>query len=216
MSASSVQKGPKRLRGWQLELEAQAAVVSQQEDQVEHSALASRLLMLWSGGQLSASAVQELAHLAILDGASHTELGILANLGTCGSNSGNAHRDLIHAFCQTSKVASETLLQVPCVDPKTSKVEMVDAAVFMPHMMWSALSDCDQFDAFFATEGVPAFWDKVEATRDERLTLHPDFAADPTAFKARTVCPCSCTAIKWNSKIETPLWWCLGVRFYPR
>ena len=110
----------KRLRGAALDhamLQGPEPVTSKE---VEHSALASKLLSLWSVGTLSATMVRELAHLALLDGASHTELATVANTGTCGSNVGNCHRDLLKAFCERIEIDEPHLIPVPAVDPKSS------------------------------------------------------------------------------------------------
>ena len=62
----------KRLRGWALQKElnpckrGEASTSSKQPSQ-----LANKLLSLWAHGTLSAIMVQEIAHLAMLDGASH-------------------------------------------------------------------------------------------------------------------------------------------------
>ena len=74
----------KRLRGWKLQEEQFKAAVREDPDEQNHSALATKLLTLWASGALSASAAQELAHLAILDGAQHEELDKLAGCGSRG------------------------------------------------------------------------------------------------------------------------------------
>ena len=60
----------KRLRGWQKDMEKHIhrPLAKGSENQ---SALCTKLLQLWSTGRLSATAVQELAHCAVLDGADH-------------------------------------------------------------------------------------------------------------------------------------------------
>lgn len=70
----------KRLRGSQLQIAMDAFTTSRQPlpKGEQPSALAHLLLSLWSHGHLSASLIQQLAHMAILDGASHPELVSMA------------------------------------------------------------------------------------------------------------------------------------------
>ena len=72
-----MEKNAKRLRGHQLEIEKEKGHPLAKGD-VQPSALADKLLCLWAHGSLSASAVQDIAHGAMLDGADHEELLALA------------------------------------------------------------------------------------------------------------------------------------------
>ena len=65
---------PKRLRGWQLQKEILDPC--QKEEASQESALANKLVQLWAQGLLSAKLAAELASLALLDGATGTELVI--------------------------------------------------------------------------------------------------------------------------------------------
>ena len=89
----------KRLHGWALEKEIGTKKTSSSSTSVPQSALASKLLSLWAHGSLSAMAIQEIAHLALLDGANHAELALLAQAGNFGENPGNIHRDIVRAIC---------------------------------------------------------------------------------------------------------------------
>ena len=88
----------KRLRGWQKEMEKNIhrPLAKRSENQ---SALCTKPLQLWGTGRLSATAVQELAHCAVLDGADHAELGALAKSGNFGNNKRSIHRGLMAHFC---------------------------------------------------------------------------------------------------------------------
>ena len=73
--------GCKRLRGFQLDLETGKALAPEaKKAKAGDSQLATRLLTLWTEGRLSATCVQELAHLAMLE-KSIPELAILAKCG---------------------------------------------------------------------------------------------------------------------------------------
>ena len=99
------------------------------------SALANRLLSFWTHGQLSAIQVQEIAKLAMLDGAEHEDLVALAKCGNHGQHPGNCHRDFMLAFCKDIAIADAHKVTVPCIDPKTNKEVQEEAAIFLPHMM---------------------------------------------------------------------------------
>ncbi len=164
----------KRIRGWKLEAERQSDV--RQAPAVEdegHSALATKLLSLWASGALSAKAAQELAHLALLDGAEHEELTKLASCGSWGAFDGNIHRDLLRQFCADVNICDSFDVTVPCRDPKTSEVEHQPMALFLPHMMFSSLSGYDEFSNVFATHALRSFWEKVQHSQDPKLEHHP-------------------------------------------
>ena len=67
---------------------------SSRPSQASHSCLGDHLLLLWGRGEVSANAIQKLAHAAILDGCDHPELHTLAAFGNYGKHSGNITRDL--------------------------------------------------------------------------------------------------------------------------
>ena len=111
----------KRLRGWALEkemLDNKSSSVS--SGSKAQSALATKLLSLWSHGLLAATTIRELAHLSILDGANHPELATLAKAGNFGEQSGNVNRDIITAFCKKIDICGSTAVEVTAKDPKSS------------------------------------------------------------------------------------------------
>ena len=77
----------KRIRGWTLEKEKENESSGSlgKGDKTEQSGLATKLLTLWATGILSATLVQEISHLAILDGACHNELLALSKAGNFGT-----------------------------------------------------------------------------------------------------------------------------------
>lgn len=97
LTKDPMEPAAKRLRGWQKDMEKEIHRPLSKGSQSQ-SALCTKLLQLWSTGRLSAAAVQELAHCAVLDGADHVELGALAKSGNFGNNKGSIHRDLMVHF----------------------------------------------------------------------------------------------------------------------
>ena len=101
----------KRLRGYQLDIETGKAF--QKDPKVlkrGQSQLATKLLTLWSQGKLSASCIQELAHLTTLED-ENPEIKQLAKSGNFGQVPGNVARDVTsfflkgQALCPPHKVA---------------------------------------------------------------------------------------------------------------
>ena len=139
------------------------------------SALAHLLLSLWSHGHLSASLIQQLAHMATLDGASHPELVPMASCGNWGELAGNAHRDVMAAFCADVQITPPVSIQVEVMDPKTSLHSMEDASLFLPHMLFSDLAHHhpEQFHTMFGLDKLNDFWLEVEKSKGDRLLGHP-------------------------------------------
>ena len=75
----------KKLRGWSLEKELPQANFSSS-----------------SSSSSGAAAIQEIAHLALLGGASRPELVKLAQAGNFGEFTGNTHRDIVTSFCKNA------------------------------------------------------------------------------------------------------------------
>lgn len=151
------------------EAEAEAPAEPQQQS----SAFAARLLGLWSAGTLSGILVQSLAHLAVLDGASHEEIGLLASCGAWGSQPGNIARDIHKHFLSDLRVAEPTLVNMTCLDSKTSSEVTAEAAVFLPHQMFAALREYSSLSGLFDPSKLQAFWAQVVAKQDPKLHNHP-------------------------------------------
>lgn len=166
----------KKLRGWRLErsLTDLASTSSNSSRFVsEQSALATKLLHQWACGALSATAIRDLAHCALLDGAQHPELASIASCGNCGEHPGNCHRDLMTAFVSSIGLCGSIPHKVPLIDPKTTTVEMTDVHLFLPHLVFHSLLFYDEFSAFFSVDKIQKFWEGVEASGDPRLQNHP-------------------------------------------
>lgn len=169
-----MERKSKRLRGWQLEVEKEQCTSLTKGDS-HPSALADKLLSLWAHGNLSAAAVQDLAHGAIQDGASHEELIALAKSGNWGSHKGSCHRDIMAYFCPKLSLCESWDIPVPCLDPKSGKETQADASLLLPHLMfWQlGLNHPVHFEKMFGIHELEAFWDHVEHCGDERLHGHP-------------------------------------------
>ena len=172
----------KRLRGWALQKEKSLCVApesSSGSSAPQQSALATKLLSLWAHGSLSASAIQEIAHLAVLDGAKHPELAKLAKAGNFGEQPGNVHRDIVTSFCNSCHISDPYLLPVLCCDPKTSEEVPEQAAIFLPHMMFANLGaySYEHFSNMFCLNKLQSFWLSALATRDDRFHQHPMMAS---------------------------------------
>lgn len=168
----------KRLRGWQLEQAKSLPSCpepSSSSNANQESALATKLLSLWAHGLLSAVAIQEIAHLATLDGANHPELAKLAKAGNFGEQPGNVHRDIVTSFCKHIHISDPFSLQVLCTDPKSSEDVEVQAAMFLPHMMFANLGEYshEQFSNIFCLSKLESFWSSALATNDDRFHGHP-------------------------------------------
>lgn len=163
----------KRIRGHQLEIEKSKPKTLTKGQ--KRSSLVNKLLSLWSHGILSARMCQELAHLAVLDGAQSEELCIMAGAGNWGQAPGNTHRDFLTNFCRNNGLTKAFEVEVPVRDPKTSRVGVETASLFLPHMVFSdiSLNYKEQFHKIFGTEQVEQFWTNVRAAKDQRLLGHP-------------------------------------------
>ena len=133
----------KRLRGWCLQKEIQTVNPCAKGESASgsktQSQLGNKLLSLWAHGTLSAIVVQQLAHLAILDGAAHPELYTIAKMGNFGAHQGNVHRDLMKEFADSTCIHGHKLLTT-YVDPKSSSQEEGNADIILPHVLFSSLA----------------------------------------------------------------------------
>ena len=102
----------KRLRGHALDL---ARGTAEQRETVEsgEGALATGLLSLWAHGNIAATTMCWLAHLATLDGVEHEEVAALARAGNFGQVPGNCARDVTRRFCSASRVPEPLQVAIP-------------------------------------------------------------------------------------------------------
>ena len=169
-------KPVKRLRGTDLEVAKQnPETLTKGKGEGSKGGLPELLLSLWSHGQLSAKLVQEVAHKAILDGASGADLHTIAATGSFGAQGGNVHRDMCAQFLKDCRVSKGTPVETECKDPKTSKPCLEMAGLMLPHLLFSDLFNYypDQFDKIFGVENLDSFWRGVEYVKDDRTMGHP-------------------------------------------
>ena len=178
---------PKRLRGWQLEMQsgrkvAKKSVLEKTDHGLErpdepHSGLANKLLSLWSCGTLSATMIREIAHLAMQDGADHPELVSLAKVGNWRAQTGNCHKQIINQFCPHIMLPEPFQVKVPCLDPKSSLEKEDWASLFLPHLLFAHLGE--HYPMFFqkafclGKDNLQKFWAGVEKVGDDRIWDHP-------------------------------------------
>lgn len=139
----------------------------------KQSCLVTKLLLMWSSGAISAVQVQEIAMAAILDGANHPELAALAETGTCGEHTSNIARDVEALFLKNIKVPQCFEVNTTALDPKSLTAVNVKAGLFLPHLLFFALQDYEDFDGLFGTPNIKEFWHGVVKTNDPRLQQHP-------------------------------------------
>lgn len=144
------------------------------KDHSTFSALGTKLLHLWSAGELSATKVQEIAHCAVLDGAQHPELGTLASAGNFGEVHGNVHRDISNYFLKSIFIQEPHLVKTTAIDPKTSTAENIDCPVFWPHKLMVDLESYDgHLERIMCASELEEFWTGVEQAQDPKLSGHP-------------------------------------------
>lgn len=137
-------------------------------------------LLLWGSGQTSATSVQKLAAAALLDGASHPELGLVASIGSWGANPNHCHRDLLRLARGGREFLSSFSVPVPCLDSKLHPpyTEAV-CSLMLPHMTVHSLAKLypEQFSALMGLADVRTFWSRVRA-EDPRLVGNPVLGVD--------------------------------------
>ena len=181
----------KRLRGWSLQKELATPHPCERDtpssSSKSPSQLATKLLSLWAHGTLSAVMVQQIAHLALLDGASHSDLYTISKTGNFGQFTGNVHRDLMHEFAANICVDIHPVITT-YVDPKSSTLEEGIATMLLPHVLFSNLEKgyTSRFDELFCGKDLESFWNGALEKEDERLLNHPCLM-DSSDWKQKTI-----------------------------
>ena len=153
----------KRLRGYQLDSETGKALAPEPKKvKGGESPLTTRLLALCTEGRLSATCVQELAHLAMLE-PSNPELQLL------GGN--YREEDIPTNFLKGLGICAPNKIRVKCLDRTNSTIEE-DMFLLLPHMLFSSLAN-NYVEDLFPGEGLETFWEQTLATREDRLVDHP-------------------------------------------
>lgn len=138
-----------------------------------HSSLGNHLLLLWGRGEISASALQKLAHAAVLDGCQHNELHVFAAFGNFGQHQGNITRDLKTYLEKGTVIMYPLPRSVPTEfrDPKTSIVQAGNISFFMPDDLVAGIfKDSGRFQVLFRTHEVSKFWGTIRED-DPKLVI---------------------------------------------
>ena len=167
---------PKRLRGWQLQRAMDegpkaAGMEATASSSMGSSPLCTRLLELWSLGKISATQAAELSRLSRMCDREAEDMLQLAKCGNFGLQPGNTHRDMCTTFGKGIQLGEPHFLKVPVLDPNCKKVVQEDAALLLPHLLFSHLGHYypNEFEELFCFKEAAAFWRGVEKTQDERL-----------------------------------------------
>ena len=76
--------------------------------------------------------------------------------------------------CKNNALTKAYEVDVQVRGPKTSKVGVETASLYLPHLLFAdlATSYSEQFEKIFRCSELAAFWKNVEAVKDERLQGH--------------------------------------------
>ena len=131
----------------------------EEEEESTSSPLRNRLLQRWGQGRLSATQVSEIAHLTMLEGCQSKEILQLAKCDSFGENKGNSHRDLAAHCCKAMRRPKPLMIKVPMQDCKLQKETTAHAAILLPHLLFSKLSEnyVDSFENLFCIPECQAF-----------------------------------------------------------
>jgi hypothetical protein len=162
----------KRLRSVQIEMEKMKGTKRTLE-KGQDSRLATALLSLWAHGKISAITCRWLAECASLDGCTHPEINDIAKMGCHGKYPGNVHRDLLTRFVKDVSVPEPLQVPVRCLNPKTLQKGEEEAAIFLPHMVFSKLANLPNFNQLFPTSMLEQFWHTLERNGNPGLPGHP-------------------------------------------
>ena len=135
--------------------------------------LATGLVIRWAEGQLSAVDVQELAHLAVLSGASDPEVKWLASMGAHGKNSSHCSRALYAKYCRDMDLPERYRVKVPLRQKGGKEASLeVPISMLLPHDWLHALS---RNSIYADTLGVPdiAQWWRGASRRNPKFWQHP-------------------------------------------
>jgi hypothetical protein len=153
--------------------EAQDVGAARQVGAKPESPLAVTLLKKWSMGDLSATALQELALAASQSGCTAPDVQLLAQLGTAGLHPANVQRDLVARFCKNLEAPEPWLVRTKAMAKNETgeKVEVdCHLPVFLPHLWVAALEQENLLDVL-GLEKKSLFW-KEQPKDNPRLSEH--------------------------------------------
>ena len=157
--------------------------------QAEYSHLARYLLEEYAFGGISAHQVQQLAHMAHLDGLHHPDVDKLASFGTWGKHTGNIDRDLRH-YVRNVYLSD---VHMPCADTYQLPLKILkgpDKGVHMmphhymaPHVLisfiWNSFREDVKHKLLGTTGAMAEFWAGVPPTDPRLVQLrqdHPEYS----------------------------------------
>ena len=136
------------------------------------SHFAERVLMMWSWGLISATAVQFLAEGCALDEVCSDETKNLAKIGSNGNYSGNCRRDLLIRAQSKAKVLQPMHCIVPILDQNL--IQMSNQMIISPSRLVEYMYK--EFPLIFVelcgTKRLEQFWTSIPAD-DPKLISHP-------------------------------------------
>ena len=136
------------------------------------------LLFMYGWGTLSMPNVNWLARTAILAGAAHPELSLLAELGGGGLYPGNMRRGLLRAFCKECKVPRPLEIEV-MAENKWQEVETSKQSIIsLPEVLQSLWGQSrSRFDQMMGAKP-RLFWEQLHRD-DPRLSAMADLTSVP-------------------------------------
>ena len=131
---------------------------------------------MWAESRISATALQRLAHAAVLDGLVQVPLVALAKTGSWGLDASHCDRDCKRYLLRDLKLPGPSQNTIPCVDPKGAANNVVyePVSILDPTLLIHTISHHypEQYEILFATSKVRSFWDEHKLN-DPKLYNHP-------------------------------------------
>jgi hypothetical protein len=125
------------------------------------------LLNLWTEGEVSAVALQKIAHCAFLNPWKQSDLAGLAALGSFGAHSGNVKRDLqrLLEVGLKPKIPLPMGIRAHCLDPHSSSEVMDFVYINCPDDLLCAMHTNYgvSFEEWFRVDQIKGFWESVNA-----------------------------------------------------
>ena len=139
---------------------------------VGRSELCNVLLEQWAWGGLAAQNVQIIAQAAVVDGAQHPHVHLLALLGSNGVHPGHCRRDLLQRCFREGELPHITLVDAPMLDANWEVVQS-PVGVLLPSevLCWMWARKRERFMDMLGA-GLREFWSQVRPD-DPKLVGHP-------------------------------------------
>ena len=215
MSSSSSAKRPRAPQGGCRQRAERAA--NEANELVKPSALARLLLERWAWGDLSGPSIQSIAQAAVIDGAVHEELNIIAKLGSSGAFPANIQRDLLRALQPTPvtnhlKKISIWMRKVP------GHIIQVEHDILLPHELFASMYEYYP-ETFLqrlcngSVDNLKRFWSAMKKSPPHPAYIHHPMRADkghestciPLALHGDGV-PVTGAGRSWQKSLEVYSW----------